>query len=264
MEKESVLAGVSCVMIGMLFSSAFAIAPVGPPTAGLKAGQWSFGFDYAHGEIDADIDWSSDFVSDIPDSKIKDAKSDAYLAKIGFGSGDWDFYLFLGAADIRGKIEDEGGVVDGSLNFDGGHNLSGGFGTKWTIQKEEKLSWGLVYQMSWSQGDDDFTFDLSDFGFGTAETIDVDNDSFDIFLALGPTYEFQNWRIYGGPALFYYDSDIEVEFMDVTILNGDVEEAMFGGYVGTEVDLDQNTSLYAEYMLADDAWMLGTGIVWKF
>jgi len=39
---------------------------------------------------------------------------------------------------------------------------------------------------------------------------------------------------------------------------------IFGGYVGAAVDLDENCSLYTEYMLTDDAWAFGTGIVWKF
>jgi len=245
-------------------STAFAVAPVGPPTAGLKTGQFSVGFDYAHSEIDFDIDWKSDFVSGIPKSKAEGMKSDAYLAKFGYGIGDnWEFYGFLGAANSRGKIKDEGGLIDGSIDFDGGHNFSGGFGAKWTFLKEEKLSWGTVYQMSWSQGNDSYLFDLSDYGFGTAE-VDSDFKSFDIFLAIGPTYEMGNWRIYGGPALYYYNSDIDIEYLDTTIVKGEVDEAMFGGYAGTEIDLDASSSIYGEYMLTGDAWAFGTGIKWKF
>jgi len=51
---------------------------------------------------------------------------------------------------------------------------------------------------------------------------------------------------------------------DTTILEGGVDEASFGGYVGAEVYLDESCSLYGEYMLADDAWAFGTWIVWKF
>lgn len=255
-QRKFVLTVVLCTMFGMLGQSAFAIAPVGTPTAGLKTGQWSVGFDYAHGEIDFDIDWKSDFVSGIPKSKAKDMKSDAYLTKFGYGiSDDWEFYGFLGAADNRGKIDTD--------SFDGGHGFSGGFGTKWTFLKDEKLSWGLVYQMGWSQGDDSYDLDLSAYGYGT-EKIDVGFKSFDISLMAGPTYEMGNWRVYGGAGLYYFDADIDIDYMDITIVEGDVSEAMFGGYVGAAFDLNESTSLYAEYMLAGDGWMLGTGIVWKF
>jgi hypothetical protein len=267
MNKRIVILG---LLVAIMSASAFAIAPVGPPTAGLKTGQWSVGFDYAHGEIDVfDIDWSTGLGIDLAalglkKAKGKDVKSDAYLAKFGYGiSDDWEFYGFLGGADSRGKIEWSDGSSD---NFDGGYDFSGGFGTKWTFLKEENLSWGLVYQMSWTQGDDSWTFDTSGFGapYPASVTIDADTESFDIFLALGPTYEMGNWRVYGGAALYYYDADIEVSYLDTTILEGDVDEAMFGGYVGAAFDLNESTSLYAEYMLAGDAWMLGTGIVWKF
>lgn len=254
------LVAVTFLVANLCGSMALAFAPVGPPTAGLKTEQWSLGFDYAHGEIDFDIEWSSDFASGIADAKAKDMKSDSYLAKFGYGVTDeWEFYSFLGAADSRGKIEWYGETDD----FDGGYDVSGGFGTKWTFLKDENLSWGLVYQMSWIQGDDSYSVDLSSLGLGTQE-IDAALDSFDIFLALGPTYKMENWSIYGGLGLYYFDADIDIDLMDTTILEGDADETSFGGYVGTAIDLDANASLYAEYMLTNDAWAIGTGFVWRF
>ncbi len=243
------------VVANLCVSMAFAIAPVGPPTAGLETGQWSVGFDYAHGEIDYDIDWN---VAGLPKSKAKDMESDAYLVKFNYGiSDDWEFYGFLGATDGSGKIDD--------ISFGGGSNFSGGFGTKWTFAKDEQLSWGLVYQMGWQSGDDSDDIDTGAYGLGFGILpIDAEIDSFDIFLALGPTYEMGNWRVYGGAGLYYFDADIDLEYQNTTILKGDVDETMFVGYVGAEVDLDDSTSLYFDYMLADDAWAIGTGVTWKF
>jgi hypothetical protein len=257
--KKKILLLASVILL--MCTAAFGVAPVGPPTAGLKSMQWSVGFDYAHSEIDFDIDWSSDFVSGIEKTKAKDMKSDAYLAKFGYGvTDDWEFYGFLGAADSRGKIEWYGETV----NFDGGHDFSGGFGTKYTFLNGEKLSWGIVYQMGWIQGDDSYELDLTGYDELGIETIDADFESFDIFLMAGPTYEMGNWRIYGGAGLYYYDADIDIDYMDITMIEGDADETMFGGYVGTEIDLDASNSLYVEYMLADDAWGVGGGITWKF
>jgi hypothetical protein len=255
MERRSVLVRMGCVIVGVLCTSAFAFSPVGPPTASLKSEHFSAGFDYSHSEIDFEVDWSSDYGPDFK-SDAKDMKSDAYLVRFGYGiNDDWEFYGFMGVADLRGKLDD--------VSFDGGNDFSGGLGTKWTFHKEEKLSWGLVYQMGWGSGDDSYDLDLTAYGYGI-QKIDLDLESFDIFLAVGATYEMENWRIYGGPALYYYNADLEVDFMGVTILEGEVDEALFGGYLGTEVDLNEKASLYAEYMLAEDAWALGTGVVWKF
>jgi opacity protein-like surface antigen len=259
MGKKLLLLSVVFVVAILCGSTALAVAPVGPPTAGLKTGQFSAGFGYAHGEIDsADVDWKSDFASGLPKLKAKDVKSDAYLAKFGYGiSDDWEFYGFLGVADMRGKIDDDG--------FDGDQDFSGGFGTKYTFLRDGQLSWGGVYQMSWSRGDDSYSVDSSDYGldYGTVK-IDSDFKMYDIFLAVGPTYEMKNWRIYGGAGLHYFNADVDVKYTDITILEGDADKASFGGYAGTEIDLDARTSIYGEYMLAGDAWALGTGIVWKF
>ena len=190
------------VVVAILYSStALAVAPVGPPTAGLKTGQWSVGFGYAHGEIDsAGMDWKSDFVSGIPSSKAKDVKSDAYLAKFGYGISDnWEFYGLLGVADLRGKLED---IAD----FDGDQDFSGCFGTKYTFLKDGPLSWGTVYQMTWSKGKDSFALDASDYDEELgAVNIDSKFKMYDIFLAVGPTYEMKNWRIYVTlPHLLYH------------------------------------------------------------
>jgi hypothetical protein len=256
MGKKMLLLGVVLVIAGLCGSTVLAVAPAGPPTAGLKAGQFSAGFGYAHGEADFEIDWKSDFVSGIPKSKVKNMKSDAYLAKFGYGiSDDWEIYALLGAANSRGKID--------TADFDGGHDFSGGFGTKYTFLKEKELSWGVVYQMVWGQGDDSYNLDLSDYGYGTAK-IDTDFKSYDVFLAAGPTYEMGNWRIYGGPALYYLNANLDIKYRNITLVKGDVDETLFGGYIGSEIDLDKNCSLYGEYMLTGDAWALGTGIAWKF
>ncbi len=261
MGKKILLVAIVFVITSLCSSAALALAPVGPPTAGLKTGQWSTGFDYLRSELNFDIDWSSDYVSNIPKSKAKNMKSDAYLAKLSYGVSDnWELYGFLGVADSRGKVE--GDDINGS--FDGGYNFSGGFGTKWTFSKGEKLSWGLVYQMSWWSGSESSTADLTAFGGGTAEKVNTDLKSFDIFLALGPTYKMQNWQIYGGLALYYYNADINLDAMSTTIAKGSADKALFGGYIGTLIDISENCSLYGEYMLASDASALGTGIVWKF
>jgi len=76
--------------------------------------------------------------------------------------------------------------------------------------------------------------------------------------------QFLGVRSYGGAGLHYFNADVDIKYSDITLVSGDADKASFGGYVGTEVDLDASSSVYAEYMLADNAWTFGTGIAWKF
>jgi opacity protein-like surface antigen len=224
------LRNVKWIVVLLVFcSSAFAISPVGPPKAGLETGQWSAGANYSYSEIDFDTDWG----------KAKNIKSNTYLAKFGYGiNNNFELYGLLGMTDAKGEI--------GGLSLDGDYELLGGFGTKLTLS-EGQPSWGLVYQMTFLEIEDKILGDK------------IDADVFDIFLAFGPTFEMGDWRIYGAPVLYYFDGDF-----DYLGASDNVSETLFGGYIGAEIDLTANSSVYAEYMLTEDSWLFGTGINWKF
>jgi hypothetical protein len=251
------------VVLLVFCSSAFAISPVGPPKAGLETGQWSIGLDYAYSEIDFDIDWD---YPGLPDSKARNVKSNVFTSKFGYGvNSNFEIYGLLGMTDSGGNVSDDGGLIDGKLNFDSDYEFYGGFGTKLTLLEDEQVSWGLVYQMSFWEAEDNRLglVDLTGYGYGI-ETVAADVDMFDILLAIGPTFEMGNWRVYGAPILYYCNGDIELETLGVNFLDGDINETLFGGYIGAEIDLAENSSVYAEYMLTEDSWLFGTGINWKF
>jgi len=255
-KRKFLLAAVAFVTANLCSSTVLAFAPVGPPTGSLKTEQWSLGTDYSRSEIDFEIDWSSSYASGVPKSFATDMKTDTYLVKYRYGfNEDWEICLFLGASEIKGKIDTD--------DFDGDHDFNGGFGFKWTFLKEEDLSWGLVYQMDWMMGDDSYITDMSVYGFGTNKA-DVELDSFDIFLALGPTLKMENLSMYAGAALYYYDADIRIKYLNTTVTKGNVDEVLLAGYGGATVDLDDNISLYAEYMYSEDAWAMGGGFAWRF
>ena len=69
MEKKLlVLVGV-LILVGLYCSPAFAGDAMGPPTAGLKTGQYRVGFDYAWAESDVDI--SIVIGADFPADKVR-------------------------------------------------------------------------------------------------------------------------------------------------------------------------------------------------
>jgi hypothetical protein len=255
-KRKFLLAAVAFVTANLCGSTLLAYAPVGPTTGSLKTGQWSLGADYSRSEIDFEIEWSSDYASGVPKSFGKEIRTDSYLAKYRYGfNEDWEISLFLGACEIEGKI--------GNDIYDSDREFNGGFGFKWTFLREEDLSWGLAYQMDWMMGEDSYIIDMSTYGFGTNKA-DVELDSFDIFLALGPTLKMDNLSMYAGAALYYYDADIKVKYLNTTVTKGNVDEVLLGGYGGATLNLDENIELYAEYMYSEDAWAMGGGFAWRF
>jgi hypothetical protein len=245
MKKQKFL--VVILLVLSLSGTAMAFGPLGPPTAGLKTGQFGVAGEYSY--TDSDVEISGYGISET----LKGVKSNMFLGQIGYGiSDDWEIYGLVGAADHESDDLDP-------LSFD--YDFAYGFGTKVTFAQQENLSWGAMFEMGWRQGSDSATVeDVS---------VDVDIDYYEMFIAVGPTWTVsEGVRIYGGPFFYMLDGNL-----DGTVVFGgeeysgslDLEEkSNFGGYVGAEFDLNPNTSFYAEYQFTGDMQTFGTGISWKF
>jgi len=257
----------------------FAVDFMGPPTAGLKKGQWDVGFNYMHSEGDITVEnignvtilgvsvpapaWLG--AVKIP---LNDAKSNRYYAKFGYGLEDWweiDFSLGGGSLDASNSEFD--------IDFSGSTNFAAALGTKITFAEEDNLSWGCLFQVSWLNSEDSSSdiVDLSGFGLGAAETvkIDTDIDLTEIQIAIGPTLKMEGWSLYGG-GFFYFldgDGDMDVEVVGVGkgSASGDLDhDSIFGGYIGSQFEVAENTLLTVEYSFTGEGWGIGTGITWKF
>ena len=258
----------------MAGSTALAIAPLGPPTAGLDQGQWRVAFEYGYREGDLEASnskattWGTIEIDDLDtgaSATIKDVESSAYIANIGYGATEnWEVYVLLGAADLQIDYE------NGTKFFDGTYDPYFGFGTKLTFRKEEPLSWGAMFQMDWTNSDDEEFFELDFFDDSHAEV-----GYYEIIIAVGPTYEMnEQFRIYGGPFFYLLDGEYELEVEDSIDfideygygkLSFDIEEeSSFGGYIGAEYDLTENAPLFVELQFTPDSWGFGAGIGWKF
>ena len=227
------------VAVLLLFgANCFAIDFMGPPTAGLKQGQWNIGAIYSFSETDLEI-------SDA-DYTLKDVEINRYWANLGYGFADcWEANLRLGAANA--EIDDFGGE-----DFSGGTDFAWGFNTKVTFASAEKIDWGALFQMSWIDTED------------TIEGVDLEIDGYEMQIAAGPTLKMEGWKLYGGPFLHFVDADIEVEILDLTGSADLEEDSEFGGYVGTQIDLTENTALNIEGQVTGGGWGIGAGIGWRF
>lgn len=214
----------------------FGLSFMGAPKAGLSQGQCRIGLDYSHSEMDLEFS-----ASGVP-SETLEVETDMLFANLGYGLADtWEGFVRLGVASIE---------ID---EFDGGGEFAYGFGTKATFIEQDAVSWGGLFQINWFEGDD------------SIDGVDVDIDVYEIQIAIGPTYEAENIRIYGGPFLHLFDGDGKIEavlpFFGLINADFDIEqESEIGGYVGTQIDIAENSNVNIEFQFTGDAWAVGAGI----
>jgi hypothetical protein len=266
------------VVVGVcaITSVAVALPPMGPPMVTLKQGQFSAGFEYGYSDMDLQADFK--FVSTAPGLSVlgkesvplKDFKSNMFFGRLGYGVSDnWEAFLRLGAGDVK--------MQDG---FDGGYGFAWGFGTKATFLKEDSVTWGGLFQMTWLNPGDDKLADTETFTVGEGQ-VDVtisgkrEVDWWEIQIAVGPTWQTGNLCIYGGPFLHFLNGDYDEKLTGTLTDPGDViskatadleQDSEFGGYVGAQWDLTKwvkNASWSAEFQLTGDAWAFGTGVIWR-
>ncbi|MHC4087822.1 MAG: hypothetical protein ACYSWZ_23355 [Planctomycetota bacterium] len=211
----------------------FGLSFMGAPKAGLKQGQFGLGLNYTTSEMDLEFDLIGGFPTE-----TGEVESDMLFVDLGYGINDqWEGFVRLGVA----KLEMDG--------WDGGNEFAYGFGTKVTISEQDAITWGALFQMVWIEGDD------------TVLGVDAEIDAYEIQIAIGPTYDAENVRIYGGPFLHLVDGDLEVIGIDVADIE---QESVFGGYVGAQFDIAENSCINVEAQLTGDAWAISGGIGFGF
>ena len=287
MEKRIALLVVGLIVICLSSSIVVALPPMGPPKALLGQNQWDVGLEYSNQKIDLQS-WSTNVETRIvdgvpissPDSsyakyEIKDLKSNMILGRVDYGiNGNWDVFLRLGVADAQDDISEV--LADGSSGyqysgFDGGYGFAWGLGTRTTFWQDGDVTWGGLFQITWSAPDDS-SIDLKGLEFrgGNAEI-----DFREIQVAAGPTVQMDNFQIYGGPFLHFVNGDLDISGTQVTdedtpfdILmksSGDIwEESQFGGYAGAYWDVRENIACYIEGQFTGDAWSIGVGATRRF
>jgi len=239
---------ISCLLAAIACApAALGAGVLGPPTATLKQGQFGIAAEYASGEFDWEV------TGPVIDGKMNDVKSNMFFAQPAYGlTDDWEIYAMFGATDA------------GWDDFERGYEFAYGFGTKYTFEKTENISWGLLFELQWNKAGDSRTMNLADVN-GTSADYSVDITYYDITIALGPTWKVnEGLRLYGGPFFYVLEGDIDVEGGGIDTSSDLSEEMMFGGYVGAEFDLCPNSSVYGELLATGDMWVFGTGIGWKF
>jgi len=291
MEKKLL---VVLVVVGLCSTAALALDPMGPPTAGLKQGQFSAGLDYAYSvgdfKHDGDYTWwisppagPSGTVSE--KFGLKDGKMHKAYFNLGYGVMDnVEAFVRLGGATREIKREaHEGtsGPVDDTL-FDSDTGFAIGFGGKATVwEPSPELKVGFLAQASWANVDYSVTYSgITSGGYDWIVPTEGDISFWEMQFALGATYKLSDkFSVYGGPFYYIFNGDYDFKGTGVFDPRGDdggpvdmtlkgsydvKQDSEFGGYLGAQIAVTDNVAWNAECQATGDAIALGTGIVWKF
>jgi hypothetical protein len=258
-----------CIIVFVLFFplmfEAKAMDFMGPPTAGLKQGQSSVGIEYMRSNMDIEADGIPEL--GLVSTTVENVEMNKIYENLGLGiTDDAEIFLRLGAADAE---PDKGDNSDNLAGYIGGSDFGFaiGGGIKATLSKSEDdtVKWGILAQMSWA----DLDFDTKSYslgGYTVSGSAEV--EIIEVQVAVGPTVKLREGiSIYGGPFLHIIDGDADLKSIDGwsgTVSTDLEEDSAFGGYVGTQIDLDTNTALNIEGQFTGGGWGVGGGIVWKF
>jgi long-subunit fatty acid transport protein len=266
---------IAIVCIGV--PAAFALSPMGPPTAGLKQEDFKIGVDYSHSKMDLEfnegtyvkyLDGWFDEAGDASDLKLKDIKINKTYLNIGYGvTNDLEIFFRLGGTNAR---------FSGSTfwpsgeEFDSNTDFAVGGGIKATFFKEGKLKIGGLIQADWSEldgairpkewpvADDTVKFDLTQ-----------------VQIAAGPSYDLTDrFSIYCGPFLHFVRGNWEDVYNEIDPDTGGLltskyswtvkEDSCFGAYIGTQMELTENSTLLIEYQRTSAADAFGASVAARF
>lgn len=279
MERRKEQLVVVIILAGICSLPALALPPMGPPKATLEKNQWAVDFKYAYQEMDLELNGKarenlgSGWLSwDFTEYRIINLTSNMFLGSVEYGICDnWNVFGHVGAADAEDEMKETlecGRPGNRYQDFSGDFDTVWGFGTRATFCQDGNLTWGGLFQMTWSNPDDSDVKLRGDPSFSG----DLELDFWEIQVAIGPTLQLDGISIYGGPFLHFVQGDmvlkgstVEDSVTQLIESKADIrEESIFGGYGGVQLYIDEKSYWYTEYQVTGNAWGLGTGIVWIF
>jgi opacity protein-like surface antigen len=266
--------GFAIAMVFISGPAAFALSTMGPPSANLKQAQFKIGVDYSYNKMDLKfkdgkyveyLDGIFDIAGPQSNLKLKDIKINTVYANLGYGVTDF-FEVFL---RLGGKNARFGGTTfwESGEEFDSDTDFAIGGGVKATFYEDGRLKIGALFQTDWSEwdgairpkdwpvADDTVTFRVTQ-----------------LQIAAGPSYKLTDMvSIYGGPFLHFVYGDWEdiYSYVDGGLITAkntwDVkEDSNFGAYIGTQIEISENSTFLIEYQHTSAADAVGASVAVKF
>ena len=269
--------GFAIVTVCISCPAAFAMGLMGPPSAGMKHEDFKIGADFSHSKMDLEfndgryveyLDGWFDASGPQSDKKLKDIKTNTVYVNLGYGVTD-NCEIFLRLGGTTAKFSGSTFWSSGE-EFDSSTDFAIGGGIKATFYEEEKLKIGGLIQIGWSEldgairpkewpvADDTVQFDLTQ-----------------VQIAVGPSYELTDMvSIYGGPFLHFVHGDWEDVYSQIDPVTGGLltskytwtveEGSSFGVYVGSQIEIAENSNFTIEYQHTSAADTVGASIAVRF
>jgi hypothetical protein len=194
---------------------------------------------------------------------LKDFETSKIYATFGYGIWEGcELYLRLGG--VNTEFGDS--IWEAGEKFEGDTNYSFSLGSRATFYRIGDLDIGRLIQFSWSNIDGDLEVPLSAY----PQPDDVDIELLEINFAIGATYTAPNGTsIYGGPFIHLVSGDLEDEYTDTSGLTSNYswdigETSIFGGYLGTQLYISENSYLNIEYQRTGGADAFGLSFLCRF
>jgi hypothetical protein len=287
MKKRQLLWVVVVMAVCLYSTSAFALDPMGSPTAELITGQFRLGADYSESRMDLklghgliiDNTYDLGFLIDTDATKthsftLKNLKMHKLYGNIGYGiNEDWEIFLRLGGMNTEFKGNFFPTTSTGNNEYNGDTGKAIGFGTKATFYKKDKLKLGGLFQMSWAESKATFH---STSGASITESIAM--KIMEMQIAAGANYQLTDKiAIYGGPFWHFVNMgngsyhgrrtsyNASEGITTVSTANYDIDDLRnFGGYIGMQFEIADNTFYYIEYQHTSAADALAMNLNWRF
>jgi hypothetical protein len=273
---QSVCLGLAFMLVILAGSPALALDPMGPPASALRQGDYKLTLDYSFGQRDLDLvggTWKQR-TNGVPSGSgqavaltIDGLQEHRAYAGLGYGLADsWEVFLRLGA--VKSSFGDS--LWNSGEEFEGNIDFAVGGGVKATFYEEGKWQVGGLLQASYVQLDG--KLDASSPGWLAPDFIDI--WIAEAQIALGATYRWKDRiSLYAGPFAHMAMGGFEDTFSTfdtgansfVTAeYSWDIDKGLnYGGYLGANVILGENSTLNVEYQLSGNASTIGLGVMWR-
>lgn len=245
------------VLFGMFCAQAVAVAPLGPPAANLGKGNTNIGIGYTYSKMDLKFN-SGTSPGGGPAFQMDDIKTHGVFIDVGRGFNDkWEAFVRIGAGSTRAS-DNVGGTAIHTHDPDSGYAV--GFGTKWTFcQPREDLKFGGIFQILWSKVE-------SEAKIGGNKWV-TDTSMTEIQFAVGPDYQIrENVSLYGGASFTIVDGKFDGKRKNAagTIAYDIDSGALFGGFIGTSIDINENAAFNIEWQHTSAMNLIGLKLILKF
>jgi hypothetical protein len=269
------LLSLALIIVGLSGSYAFALDLMGPPSAEVEKGMLRGGIEYSFSNIDLNLIEGNAYIyrngtylasGDVPSLTINNLKVNTLYATVGYGILD-NYEVFLRMGTANAKFGDS--LWDVGEDFDSGTDFAIGGGFKATFYQGFDWKVGGVFQINWAELDGE----VKSSSWVVPQPQLVDISSTEMQIALGVTYLWSSRvSFYGGPFVHFISGDFDFKFSRFTTGGFDTgkyswqfnDGPTYGGYIGAQIKLLDNSYVNVEYQQNSDAEFYGAGLMLRF